>query len=276
MGKYKSLCIILMMVCTVLGCDVQNRFIYFPDKTRPSDKHLAAEHLALWKPSGDNYQGLIDTLAIENAKGTIIVFHGNAGRAADRSFYAGMFRPLGYRVILAEYPGYGGRPGKPGERSFLNAGREALHLAFNDYGPPIYLVGESLGCGVATWLAGHTSIPVEGIILFTPWDTLLSVASEKVPSFIASLGLKDRYDSISNLRAYNKKVAIVGAGRDEIIPIEHARALYDSYTGQKRMWTIPQASHNDWPLFIGGEQIQDIMNFSSGPGIRQKPYNTGP
>ena len=271
MGRYKGLYLIFMMGFVVFSCNFQDRFIYFPDKTRPSDKSLNEAHLAVWMPYQDNYHGLVDLGIIENTKGTIMVFHGNAGKAADRAFYTRMFRPLGYRVILIEYPGYGGRPGKPGERSFLNAGREALNLAFHEYGGPVYLVGESLGCGVATWLAGHTSIPVEGIILFTPWDTLFSVAREKMPSFIVGLALKDRYDSITNLKSYNKKVAIVGAARDEIIPISHARLLYDSYAGQKRMWTIPQAGHNDWPLFIDDGGIKEIMDFLNGPPILQNP-----
>jgi uncharacterized protein len=271
MRLYRNFCMLLLMACTLFGCNVQDHFLYFPDKTRPSDKNLAEARLAFWRPYGDSYHGLIDARKIGDPKGTIIVFHGNAGRALDREFYTGMLRPLGYRVILAEYPGYGGRPGKPGERSLLTAGREALHLAFNEYGGPIYLVGESLGCAVVTWLGGHTSVPVEGMILFTPWDTLSSVASEKVPSLIVTLALKDRYDSVANLGAYKNKVAIVGAGRDEIIPVEHARSLFDAYAGEKRMWVIPQAGHNDWPLFIGGDTIKDIMNFLSGSQSGQKP-----
>ena len=256
---------ISLLIVFLYGCNVQDQLLYFPDKTRPTGKDLAGAHLALWKPYGDDYHGLIHTGPIKGPKGTIIVFHGNAGKALDRQFYTGMFRPFGYRVILAEYPGYGGRPGKPGERSFLDAGREALRAAFNEYGGPVYLVGESLGCGVVTWLAGHTPIPVDGIILITPWDTLESVAREKFPSFIVSLALKDRYDSITNLKTYNKKVAIMGAGRDELIPVGHARALYDSYAGQKRMWVIPDAGHNDWPHILDSVKVKEIIDFLSGP-----------
>lgn len=270
-GRVPGLCIIFLFSFMLFGCNVQDHFLYFPDKARPSARALNAAHLAFWRSYGDNYHGVIDTVAIGDVKGTIIVFHGNAGSAADRDFYTGMFRPLGYRVILAEYPGYGGRPGKPGERVFLNAAREALHLAFNEFGGPVYLIGESLGCGVVTWLAGHTSVPVEGILLFTPWDTLASVARERAPSFIVGLALKDRYDSVANLRTYSKKVAIVGAGLDDIIPVGHARALFDSYAGQKRMWVIPHAGHNDWPLIIGNDMIKDIMNFLAGSRSLQKP-----
>ncbi len=270
MKRIMILCIIFAGALMPFGCDLQSRFIYFPDTARPSGKSLADANLAFWRSCGDDYQGLIDAREVRDAKGTVIVFHGNAGKAADREYYIGMLRPLGYRVILAEYPGYGGRSGKPGERSFLNAARETVHCAFNEYGGPVYLVGESLGCAVVAWLAGHASVPVDGIVLFTPWDTLLKVAGEKVPSFVAGLILKDRYDSIANLKAFRNRVAIVGAGRDDIIPVEHAKSLYDSYAGQKRMWIIPQAGHNDWPLFVGPDRIKDIMDFLSGSSDPKK------
>lgn len=49
----------------------------------------------------------------------MIVFHGNAGAAIDRSYYVDALTPLGYRVVLAEYPGYGGRSGQPREKVFV-------------------------------------------------------------------------------------------------------------------------------------------------------------
>ena len=50
-------------------------------------------------------------------RGTAIVFHGNAGHAGHRAYYARALTPLGLRVILAEYPGYGPRAGQPGEQA---------------------------------------------------------------------------------------------------------------------------------------------------------------
>ena len=101
-------------------------------------------------------------------------------------------------------------------------------------------------------------------ILLTSWDTLVSVDREKFPVFLVSIALKDRCDSIATLRACNKRVAITGAERDEMIPVLHARTLYDSCAGQKRMWIIPQAGHNDRPLFMDIGRIRDIMNFPNG------------
>ena len=63
-----------------------------------------------------------------------------------------------------------------GEKPFVAAGLETVRLAYEQYKEPLYLVGESLGCGVAAAVAKQTSVPIAGIILITPWDTLASVA----------------------------------------------------------------------------------------------------
>jgi thioesterase domain-containing protein len=59
------------------------------------------------------------------------------------------FQRQGFRVILAEYPGYGARRGKSSETTLVAAGRETIRIAAQGFGGPIYLMGESLGCGVA-------------------------------------------------------------------------------------------------------------------------------
>jgi len=259
----KIVFILMMATMAFFGCDIQNSFIYFPDPVRPQEQLLASEGLKFWLPSRGDYRGLIAAKEVKAAKGTIIVFHGNAGRAADREFYVKMLTQLGYRVILAEYPGYGGRTGTPGEKVFVGDALQTLRLAFEKYDGPVYLLGESLGCGVAAAVAGMTSVPVEGVVLITPWDSLTSVARSKVPAFLVELLLRDRYDSVANLRSFRKRIAVVGAERDDIIPVRHAETLYASLSGEKRMWTIKGAGHNDWPMFIDPPSFKEIMDFVS-------------
>jgi pimeloyl-ACP methyl ester carboxylesterase len=262
--KTAALISMLLVAAIIAGCYLlQDHFIYFPDHVRPSAGALKAQALAFWMASGDDYRGLVSEPETDGAAGTVIVFHGNAGKAADRAFYAKMLVPLNYRVILAEYPGYGGRPGSRGEDQFVEDARRTVEAAFAKYGAPLYLLGESLGCGVVASVAGSSPVPVEGIVLFTPWDNLLSVAASHGPAFIARLVLKDRYDSVANLAKYTGKTAIIGAERDDIIPVGHAETLYASIPGRKHMWTIKGAGHNDWPMLASGAMFREIMDFVS-------------
>ena len=241
---------------------MQNKFLYFPSAECPTEQMLEYENLKLWQATSSDYQGLIAAHDAPAPNGTIVLFHGNGGTAADRGFYLEPFMKLGFRVILAEYPKYGGRPGKVGEKPFVAAGLETVRIAYEQYKEPLYLVGESLGCGVAAAVAKQTSVPLAGIILITPWDTLASVAKSLFPFLPVKLVLTDRYDSIENLKSIKNKISVVGAERDEILPIKHAINLYNALPeGRKRMWIIKGAGHNDWPMYADKSLWKEMTDF---------------
>jgi len=176
---------IFLAMIALEGCNynMQNRFLYFPSAERPDTQQLLQAKMKLWQTDGLDYQGLISDADTPTPNGTIVLFHGNGGTALDREFYLEPFNNLGFRVILAEYPKYGGRPGKVGEKSFVADGLKTIHLVREQFGEPIYLVGESLGCGVAAAIVKQTTVPIAGIILITPWDTLASAAKSLFPFF---------------------------------------------------------------------------------------------
>ena len=243
---------VLVIAATLImgGCDMQNKFLYFPSPEKPSEEYLRAENVRFWQSSSNDYRGLMAEPDLKASDGTIVLFHGNGGTALDRTFYLPPLSELGYRVILAEYPRYGGRPGKVGEKPFVADAVETLRLAYEEFGSPLYVLGESLGCGVAAAAARQSKVPVDGIILITPWDTLADVADRLFPFLPMKLVLTDKYDSIENLKPFKGKIAVIGAERDEILPVQHAVRLYQSLTeGKGRMWLIKNAGHNDWPMY---------------------------
>lgn len=255
----------VMMSAIFSGCNVERSFLYFPDVSRPSDELLKAHRLKAWRPSTTDYRGFVSANGTVRVRGTVIVFHGNAGRASDRVFYNEILSALGYRVVLAEYPAYGGRKGDLGEKSFVADAVETIRMVFEQFKGPIFLLGESLGCGVAAAAAARTHITITGIILVTPWDTLVSVAQSKFPYLPVRFFLADRYDNIGNLRDYKGNVAIIGAEKDEIIPLKHAENLYDSLSAdKKRMWILKAAKHNNWPMYSHPSLWKEIMDFMKG------------
>jgi hypothetical protein len=247
----------------------QGRLLYFPDTYSRSEAEQRAKGLglALWTESPDDYHGFISPLPdAGNALGTVLVFHGNAGSAPDRSYYVAALAPLGYRVILCEYPGYGARGGRPNEGSLVSEARRAVRDALTGFGPPIYVWGESLGCGVASALAGDRNLAIEGVVLLTPWDTLPDLAQSKFPFLPARFIVRDRYDNIHHLKGFEGKIAVVMAGRDELIPNRHTRRLYNAIEADKRLWVFPDSGHNDWPASPGIGWWREVMDFLTGDG----------
>ena len=252
---------------------LQDYFIYFPEKTDAKLIEKAAKNrgLGIWPDNVESYRGFVSPLEPQKARGTVIVFHGNAGSALDRTYYVHALGRLGYRVILAEYPGYGSRAGKVGENQFTADAVETIRLAAEEFGHPVFLLGESLGCGVVCAAVAQSDIPIEAVGLITPWDSLLNVARDKYWFLPVRWMLKDRYDNVANLADYRGPVAVIIAAQDEIIAPRLAKRLYESLPGPKRRWTFPNAGHNSWPSGPQEPWWGEMMGFLHSIGNGREP-----
>jgi pimeloyl-ACP methyl ester carboxylesterase len=229
----------------LFGCSIQDRLLYYPDRYEPSAlARLARAGLAPW-PSAEGYRGFLAAAPRAAAGGTLVVFHGNAGSAADRRYYLPFLRFLGFRIILLEYPGYGARSGRPGETALVADGAESLRKVLEEYGRPVYVLGESLGAAVAAGAIARSGVPVDGLVLCTPWDNLPTVARALYGFLPVDALIRDRYDSVAYLEAYRGPLAVVAADRDELIPQQASARLFDAYGGPKAFWTVP-GTHNTW------------------------------
>src|SRR5204862_5680871 len=108
----------------------QDRLLYFPQ--RAAVEQVVGSGLQAW-PSVSAFRGLVAEPA-GKVRGTVIVFHGNAGHAGHRRYYVQALAPIGLRVILAEYPGYGPRGGVVGEATFVPHAEETIAAAHAQYG----------------------------------------------------------------------------------------------------------------------------------------------
>ena len=221
---------------------LQNRLLYYPEKAELKD--VLAPGWQAWPFPGE-FRGLLAEPA-GPARGTVVVFHGNAGHAGHRGYYAAALNPMGFRVILAEYPGYGPRGGELGEKSLIADAEQTISLARERYGAPVLVLGESLGAAVAAQAAARQKDKVAGLLLFTPWDRLQNVAGLHYPWLPVKWLLKDPFDTAAHLAAFDHPVLVAVAGRDSIIPSRFGKALYEGLTAPKRLAVIDNAEHNDW------------------------------
>jgi uncharacterized protein len=247
------------------GCNIQRNFLYFPGEITISDieRYAAGNDLRMWPDHSAEYCGIVSRTGSKGAysRGTIVVFHGNGGPAIFRQHYIAALGARGFRVVLAEYPGYGGRPGELSEKSFVADARRIVLRAKEEFGGPIYLWGESLGCGVAAALSGDPEIQPRGVIMLTPWDSLLNVAKAKFPWLPVRFLLTDVYDNVTNLARFKGPVAVIMSERDEIIPNRLTDHLYTSLTQPKRLWIFKNAGHNDWPSGPESEWWDEVVAF---------------
>ncbi|MFP4331292.1 MAG: alpha/beta hydrolase [Spirochaetaceae bacterium] len=239
----------LLGVLALSGC--QDFFVYHP--TRQQEQVLlsvASERgLEAWKPGGGERIGWYAPSKIPGEAQRVLIFHGNGGQAIDRIHYVRGFQGSvasgSWDVYILEYPGYGSRSGDPGEQAILKAASEAVEaLLDKDPEKPVYLVGISLGSGVASQTAAAFSEAVPALLLITPFTSLEDAGAASFPRPLVRLILRDRYDSSAALARYRGRLAVLLAGEDRIVPSQLGEELYAGYDGPKRLWIQETAGHN--------------------------------
>ncbi len=247
------------LIIVLAGC--QRSMIYYPTRaSEPNALQLAAtDGLEPWRNAEDEIIGWRSAHAADDAD-VMLVFHGNAGFAAHRGYWVHGFAPT-LTVYIFEYPGYGTRSGKTSEKSFYAAAQEAFEQLQMERSRRIFLGGESLGTGVAAYLAGAQPDRVAGLFLITPFDSLVEVARSHYPIFPVRWFMRDRYESAKHLQHYDGPVAMVLAERDEVVPARFGQRLYDGYDGPKRLWVQEGRTHNTLDLHPGSVWWNEVTAF---------------
>lgn len=235
----------LYLFAVVVLTLLQRRLIYFPTRFTASvaERWAMASELAPWKNSGGQTIGW-RALSKTASTGQILIFHGNAGCAIDRAQYAEALKSVApLDVYILEYPGYGSRSGSPSQQSIFAAATEAIRSLTPNR--PIYVIGESLGTGVAAYVAGTHPKNVAGVLLIAPYNNFTTVAREHMPLFPVRWILRDRYPSDTYLKTYDGPLVVLLAGNDRVVPSHFGRRLFDGYGGRKKLLEERNATHDD-------------------------------
>jgi fermentation-respiration switch protein FrsA (DUF1100 family) len=225
---------------------LQGRFIYPLERIRGIPFNPAADRLdPVTVRTRDGLELTIRHKAPAEAGGTtVVLLHGNGEDLSQRAHIAHELIGAGYGVLLAEYRGYGGNPGKPHEAGLYADGRAALEFAYRQTSR-VVLHGYSLGSGVAVQLA--TEFPVDALVLEAPFTCIADVARTRFPYIPVRWLLRDRYDNLSKIGAVRAPVLIYGGLADGVIPPHQFTTLHTAVRGPRRLALIDDANHiNVW------------------------------
>jgi hypothetical protein len=233
----------------LVGC--QRKMIYYP--SHDSEERLLqgaqAKGMSAWRNADGELIGWKASVP-ENATGgnAVVVFHGNAGYALHRDYIINGFLALddqqSWTIHVFEYPGYGARKGQPSEEHIKATAGEAVASLFNENYDRLFLVGESIGTGVATHLAEQFPERIKGVLLITPFTSLVDVGKIHYPIFPIGMLLRERYDNLESLKGYSGPVAFLIAEADEIVTASLGHKLYEAYSGPKKIWVQEGRRHN--------------------------------
>ena len=257
-GLYAAVCVYYYLL--------QYRLIYTPENhtLQYAENELKQSDMQFWPTVDNNYWGIHRKSISDTSKGTVLFYHGDGPSALNCQFVIKPLENMGFHVLVLEYPGYGAREGKINEETLVNACLKSTQLASEQFGQPIYFVANSLGAGVACAVAGRTTVPVKGLLLIAPWDSLSNLVQEVCWYLPAKLLVKDKYDSMLNLRGYEGNVGIVMAGKDKLIPKNMTENLYNNLECPKCLWVLEQSEHHNWPDYMNDDWWRKTMSFIAG------------
>jgi len=189
----------------------------------------------------------------------VIYLHGNAGTIAHRGPAIRPLTDAGYGLLLVEYRGYGGNPGRPTEAGLYTDARAALDFvdAMGIGAGRQILYGESLGTGVAVQMAMERG--AAALVLASPYTSIADVAGGKFPFLPVGWLLLDRYDSLAKIGRLRLPILVIHGGRDRTIPAALGRALYDAAVEPKTLRLVPEADHNDLNRFGAPATVLEFL-----------------
>lgn len=243
---------IIIVVTALVGLallwSLQRRLVYFPSPVvGPLDELLpAGEQVELTTQDGLTLAAWFLPGDAPASGMTVAVFPGNAGNRSGRTPLGQGLAEHGHAVLLVDYRGYGGNPGRPSEPGLALDARAALawlrdRPSVDD--DRIVYFGESLGAGVAIELATHA--PPLALVLRSPFTSLPDVAAVHYPWLPSSLLLRDRWPNLDRIAEVDVPILFIAGSDDTIVPPDQTRRLHQEANDHSQLVLIDGANHND-------------------------------
>lgn len=251
MARYRAVLVVVVVVVMGVGMlwALQRKLIYFPATDTPVPPPGVRE-VAL--TTADDVRLTAWLLAPSTPDIAVLVAPGNAGNRGDRLALADDLVGKGFTVLLLDYRGYGGNPGSPSEDGLAHDVRAAWdHLT----GPGgftadrVVLFGESLGAAVVTRLA--TEVRPRGVVLRSPFASLVAAGKAHYPLLPVGLLLRDRFPVVERVRNVTAPTVVVYGTRDTVVPPEQSRAVAGAAANLVDTVAVDGAGHNDAVLNAG-------------------------
>ena len=174
---------------------------------------------------------------------TILFFHGNAGKLDNRVYKLNELSKLNINYLIIAYRGFSGNTGSPSENGlYEDANSAKVWLNKNGVNDKdIIIYGESLGTAVAIDLASRYKF--SGIILESPFTSMLELAQKYYPIIPVKLILKDRYESKKKLNDIKSPVLVMHGRNDNIVPFYMGQQIYEALSEPKFAYFNDQDDH---------------------------------
>ena len=235
----------------------QNKLLYHPGENNYLDENSLNHNIEKIYIPSDSKLLAWHYKKNKNYK-TILFFHGNAGKLNNRIYKLNELSKLDINYLIFAYRGFSGNDGKPSEEGFYKDSRAAKYFLNLNNIPDknIILYGESLGTAVAVDLAKDHNFA--GIILESPFTSMVTLAQKYYPYLPVKILLKDTYESENKLNKINIPILIMHGHKDTIVPFEMGKEMFNKSNDPKYKYFNEVDDHM---MDYNSELISSIKNF---------------
>lgn len=244
----------------VLAMLFQEWLIYFPSRAydmTPASTGLDFEDVRLVTADGVTIAAWF--VPRQEARATVLFFHGNAGNNGDGVPEIKALHSMGCAVMMVDYRGYGQSSGRPNEAGTYLDAEAAWKFLTETRGVPqesIVVFGESIGGAVAIELATrHTP---GALVVQSSFTRLTDIAAIHYPFLPVRWLLRNRYDSIDKVGRIPCPKMFIHSSDDTLVPIANGQALFDAAAEPKRFLETP-GGHNDGG-FLSSREITTALD----------------
>ena len=207
-----------------------------------------------------NLKGWFYNKNLEKYK-TILFFHGNAGALDNRIHKINHFKDMDVNFLIVAWRGFSGNKGQPTEVGLYEDGKSAVRWLNNKgiLDKDIIIYGESLGTGIAVEIAQNKNFA--GIILESPFTSMVEAAKTKYPYLPVRLLLKDKYESDKKIKNIISPILIMHGKVDQIVPFYMGKKMYEIANEPKYSYF---SNYDDHMMEYNENMLKTLKAFING------------
>ena len=242
----------------------QRNLLYLPNENNYSGDKIKVDIEEVQIKTSDNINllGWFHKKDLNKFK-TIVYFHGNAGKLENRIHKLNHFKDMDINFLIISWRGFSESSGRPTEQGLYKDGKSAIdwlkNMGLDD--KDIILYGESLGTGIAIEIAQNKNFA--GLILETPFTSMIDAAKNVYPYIPVDFLLKDRYENDKKIKNINIPLLVMHGEEDQIIPYKMGKKIYEIANKPKYSYFTKYDNHMmkyDKNLLIALKEFIDSLN----------------